>query len=505
MFPASHDHLVSNIDAAGSTDPTDEPNTRLADFDLALPGSQPVFQWATLIPAIRAAIALGCAIQPESRFDRKHYFYHDQPAGYQITQYYRPFARNGVVYLDASDGLPEGEEVEVGIKQVQMEQDTARTQEQDDETTLIDFNRAGHALIEIISLPHLHSPKAAAAYVRKVQALLTSVDALAAGMEMGGLRADVNVSVKRAGSDGTGLSYSGVTNLGTRTEIKNISTIKGVQDAIRAERDRQIAILRAGGTIDPETRGWSLTNPGLTRRLRGKEGEVDYRYMPDPDIPPLHIGLDLIDHLHRSLPPSPDQLTNRLVAEYALSRVDAKDLQMLDNGERLIYFQDVVEKVQLQSGEKALFSGSHPQHGKLIGNWVLHKIGSLLSTHERTWTAELVPVAKLARIISLVVTNKLTDGSATRVLQLIFEGDTRDVDAIVDREGLAFEPLPLEVYEDLATQVIAKYPDIVTDIGKGKHGKLNFLLGEVMKSGPRGRMQASTITEVLSRRLLVNP
>lgn len=494
--------VSTNIAIAGSTDPTDEANTRLADFDLALPGSQPVFQWVNLIPAIRAAVALGCTVQPESHFDRKHYFYHDQPAGYQITQYYRPFARNGLIRLDEDDGLLEGEEIEIGIKQVQMEQDTARTQEQDAETTLIDFNRAGHALIEIISLPHLHSPKAAAAYVRKVQALLESVDALAAGMEMGGMRADVNVSVKRSGSRGVGLSYSGVTDLGTRTEIKNISTIKGVQDAIRAERDRQIEILEAGGLIEPETRGWSLTSPKVTRRLRGKEGEVDYRYMPDPDLPPLYIGADLIEHLTSRLPPPPDQLTDSLMEEYGLSRVDAKDLRILDEGMRLVYYQDVVESLRNQLPDHDQDDAS-TKYGKLVGDWVLHKLGSLLSTHERTWTAAAVPVPKMAQIISLLLSNQLTDNSASRVLRLVFEADDRTVDSIVKEEGLAFKVLPLEEYEGLAMRVIDQHPGIALDIQeKGKHGKIKFLLGEMMKSGPKGRMQASTAEEVLKKRLL---
>jgi aspartyl-tRNA(Asn)/glutamyl-tRNA(Gln) amidotransferase subunit B len=141
----------------------------------------PLFQYATLIPAIRAALSLGCIVQPVSYFDRKHYFYHDQPAGYQITQYYHPFAKDGMVFLDASDGVEEGKEMVIGIKQVQMEQDTARSQEQDAETTLIDFNRAGHPLIEIISQPHLHSPKMAALYVSKVRDLLFAVDAVTTG------------------------------------------------------------------------------------------------------------------------------------------------------------------------------------------------------------------------------------------------------------------------------------------------------------------------------------
>lgn len=487
---------------AASTDPTDEPNTRLADFDLALPGSQPIFQFATLIPAIRAAVALGCSIQPVSYFDRKHYFYHDQPSGYQITQYYHPFAKDGKVSLNAADGLPDGDETMVGIKQVQMEQDTARTQEQDAETKLVDFNRAGHPLIEIISWPHIHSPQAAVAYVKKVQALLFSVDAVTTGMESGGLRADVNVSVKRRGSTGTEQSYGDFTGLGTRTEIKNVSTIKGVEDAIRAERDRQIALLEAGGVVEAETRGWSMTNPGVTRRLRGKEGEVDYRYMPDPDIRPLYIGEDLIQHLTTTLPPSPDELCDKLVSHYGLTAVDAKDLLGLDDGLRLIYFQSVVDSACGQGNTRQ----SKVDVGKIVGNWVLHELGSLLATHERAWKPEIVPADDFGRIIHLLQQNQLTATSARQVLRIVFEGDQRSVDRIVDEEGLLFVPFPKEQYESLVQKVITEHPDVVADIQeKGRHGKINFLLGQMMKQGPRGRMQAAVAEEVLRRHVLPQP
>lgn len=486
---------------AASTDPTDEPNTRLADFDLALPGSQPRFQYATLIPALRAVIALGCSIQPVSYFDRKHYFYHDQPSGYQITQYYHPFAKDGMVFLDSSDGLGESKELIIGIKQVQMEQDTARTQEQDAETNLVDFNRAGHPLLEIISLPQIYSPQIASAYVKKVQSLLFAVDAVTAGMESGGMRADVNVSVKQKNSSGTGQSYGELTGLGTRTEIKNISTIKGVEDAIRAERDRQIALLEAGEAVEAETRGWSMTNPTVTRRLRGKEGEVDYRYMPDPDIRPLYIGTDLIQHFTGTLPPSPEDLCEKLVGQYGLTPVDARDLLDLDNGLRMIYFQNVVGTVQSLASQ----TGSKPNNvdvGKVVGNWVLHELGSLLSTHERAWTPDIVPAPSLGRIVHLLRQDQLTNTSAKQVLRKVFEGDQRPVQRLVEEDRLLFVPLSQEEYDDLASRIIKEYPDVVTDIQeKGKSGKINFLLGMMMRKGEKGRMQPAKAEEALRKHL----
>lgn len=291
----------------------DEPNTNVSVFDLAFPGSQPEFQKATLIPALRAALGLSCNIHRESRFDRKHYYYQDQPTGYQITQYYKPFAIDGRVTLYDHDGIAaeDGQPVDIAIKQVQMEQDTAKSTLQPPSTAFLDFNRVGHPLIEIITHPQIHNVQTASACVRKIQAILQAVNAVTTGMELGGLRADVNVSVSPKGSD----------KLGQRTEIKNLSSFKAVEDAIAAERDRQIAVLEAGGLIAGETRGWTLGSTE-TKKLRGKEGEVDYRYMPDPDIPPLFIGevsdmpnLDALEFAdscvtgprqsHRNIPPGP--------------------------------------------------------------------------------------------------------------------------------------------------------------------------------------------------------
>lgn len=245
------------------------------------------------MPAIRAALALNCRIQSQSKFDRKHYFYADQPSGYQITQYYQPFAKNGSIILHDHDGisLEDGRKVEIGIKQIQLEQDTAKTILQPPDEARLDFNRVSHPLVEIITLPDIHQPRTAAACVKKIQALLQAVNAVSTGMELGGLRADVNVSIRRRDNSKASVyaDQHHQAKLGQRTEIKNLSSIKAVEDAIIAERDRQIFVLESGGMIQGETRGWTLGATD-TVKLRGKEGEVDYRYMPDPDLGPLILG-----------------------------------------------------------------------------------------------------------------------------------------------------------------------------------------------------------------------
>ncbi|RMZ87283.1 hypothetical protein DV736_g5495, partial [Chaetothyriales sp. CBS 134916] len=490
--------------SAAATSASANANTHLAPFDLALPGTQPIFQKATLIPALRAALALNCDIQPRSTFDRKHYFYHDQPAGYQITQYYHPFATNGHVLLDERDGLPAGEGLQVGIKQIQMEQDTARTRDVDDATVYVDFNRAGHPLIEIISLPQIHTPKAAAAYVRKIQGILSSVDALMAGLELGGMRADVNVSVRPTQNteyiSGMGSSYAGITGLGTRTEIKNLSAFNGIESAVRAERDRQISLLESGGTVVGETRGWSVTDPHATRSLRGKEGEVDYRYMPDPDIPPLYIGPDLVQHLYDTLPRSPEQSSDILTAKYGLSMADAGALMALDHGQRLYYFLDSVDSLSQLQG---LHRTPHEQSGKLVANWVLHELGSLLSTEDTIWTPELVPAEQLAHIILLQQRGEITHVSAKQVLKMVFDGDARDISDLVREEGLFFVAMSNEEYVALAERVIEAYPDHVRDIREGgKHGKIKFLLGQMMRQAEKGKIQATIAEEVLRKQLM---
>lgn len=459
----------------------------------------PVFQTAVVLPALRAATALGCTIEHESTFDRKHYFYHDQPAGYQITQYYHPFARNGRVLLTSEDGLEPGETITINIKQVQLEQDTARSQEDDSSTTLIDFNRSGQALIEIISLPELHSPRHAAMYVRKVQSMLYAVDAVTTGMEQGGLRADINVSVRRRGVGAGAHGYSGVTGLGQRTEIKNLSTFKGIEDAIKAERDRQIQVLDGGGVIEGETRGWSMTSPNETRRLRSKEGEVDYRYMPDPDIPPLYIHPSLISWVKEHLPPTPSIFLKMLTSDYGLSSADATTLITLDDGERLIYFQDVVEELMRLSG----FSTVPVDHGKMAGNWVLHELGALLSLDDRPWSNEIVPSKSMAYLIQQLEQDLITGPSAKQVLKLLYNGDKRSIAHIIREEDLSFSEMSAEDYQAIASEIVQKFPQHVKDIAeKGKIGKLQFLMGQMMRHPRKGDMRAPEAEKALRRLIL---
>lgn len=482
----------------------DVPNTHVALFDVAMPGSQPIFQKETLIPAIRAALALNCRVQKRSKFDRKHYFHWDQPAGYQITQYYEPFAKDGHITLYAHDGIAkeDGEEITIGIKQVQMEQDTAKTISQPGDIHLLDFNRVGLPLIEIITLPQIHHPSTAAALVKKVQLLLNSVDACVLGMQSGGLRADVNVSVRRRDEEGQG-EYAGVKGLGQRTEIKNLSSFKAVEDAIIAERDRQIQVIEAGGIIEGETRGWTIGGTG-TRRLRGKEGEVDYRYMPDPDIGPLVIGDDLVQHLQVTLGVLPDAEINELVQTYGLTTKDALSLVSLDNGGRVEYFHRVVLQLASLSGEE-----DFERLGKLAGNWVLHEMGGLVSVATEEENALqinsegdcVIPPTELASLINYLDKNKITGRTAKKILTSLFENGTEEihktVKGMIDEGGLWFTPLSIKEYEELARGVLDM--KVVEEILAGKTGKINFLLGQMIRKDSEGRIDPTEATAILKR------
>ncbi|KAK4955251.1 hypothetical protein LTR10_007446 [Elasticomyces elasticus] len=495
-------------------------NSRVAAFDAALPGTQPQFQIATLLPALRAAIALECEVQRKSGWDRKHYFHWDQPNGYQITQYYQPFAKDGSLTLGAFDGVPAedlngAESITIGIKQIQMEQDTAKTMNVGSSTYHVDLNRAGMPLIEVITLPHIHSPQTAAAVVRKIQAVLKGVDACVTGMELGGLRADVNVSVRQRGTSGIGSSYSGVGGLGQRTEIKNLSSFKAVEDAIVAERDRQVSVLEAGGVIEGETRGWTL-GAMETTRLRGKEGEVDYRYMPDADLPPLVIGSDLVQHLRSTMPMLPDAVEQDLEEWHGLSRKDAKTLNEQDNGDRVEFFERTASFLSAEIGtfkSEVSTSKERRKTGKLVGNWVLHELGGLLATHQRSWDDVRVTADELKDLLVCLHKNEITARAAKQILAELFQRqpapdgpywpsmDTRpSVEQLIDAGNLRLRPLSEDEYEKLAMQIMDANPDIVKAVReKGQKGKVMWFVGQMVRQGEEGTVEPEKAKVVIER------
>ena len=407
------------------------------------------------------------------------------------------------------DGIaPEdGSHVRVDIKQIQLEQDTAKSLDYPPSTQLLDFNRVSHPLIEIITMPQIHTPATAAACVRKIQAVLQSCSAVTTGMELGGLRADVNVSVRRRDESPGTQEYDGMSGLAQRTEIKNLSSFKAVEDAIVAEKNRQIDVLENGGIIEGETRGWSIGSTE-TRRLRGKEGAVDYRYMPDPDIPPLLIGQGLIAGLQAKLPTSPDELVQLLIGpEYGLPVEDAKPLIELDDGVRLEYYHDVVDILNDLQADIHDHGKSHKDLNlnlnRAVGNWVLHELGGLLSKAGLGWDAELVPARSLAELIDLHQRKRITGPTAKEVLAMVFDGDRRPVGQLVQEENLILRPMSREEYVALAQAAIAVKPEMVPQIrDKQQLGKLGFYVGQMMRMAEKGRVEAPKAGQILREIIL---
>ncbi|KAI1398173.1 aspartyl/glutamyl-tRNA amidotransferase subunit B [Hypoxylon fuscum] len=499
-------NTAKKLFSAATTSFNDDPNSHVAYFDLATPGSQPIFQKETLIPALRAALALDCDIQNISRFDRKHYFHWDQPSGYQITQYYEPFARDGRITLQVRDGIAaeDGDGVSVGIKQIQMEQDTAKTLAQPGDVHWIDFNRVGVPLIEIITLPDIHHPATAAALVRKVQILLNATDACVSGMEAGGLRADVNVSVRRSDDPSA--------PLGQRTEIKNLSSFKAVEDAIIAERDRQISVLESGGTIESETRGWSIGSTE-TRRLRGKEGEVDYRYMPDPDLAPVIIGDDLVNHLREGMGELPDAEVDQLIQRFGLTPKDALSLVALDGGKRIEYFWNVIDRLAKRFGPNAN-SPEYLSGYQLAANWILHELGRLTSERSGEAGEDLgftedgechrVPVNHLTDILLYLHQRKVTAKVAKELLWAVFRRRIPDeyptIEAVLDEENLWFDELSEDEYVELACTAAEGQDEIVkqfVDYKQYPQGKLMFLVGRMIRLGAEERIDPKEAERVM--------
>lgn len=379
-----------------------------------------------------------------------------------------------------------------------MEQDTAKTTSHGPSTYHIDLNRAGHPLIEIITLPQIHSPQTAAAVVRKIQAILKSVDSCTTGMELGGLRADVNVSIRERGTSGAS-SYSGVGGLGQRTEIKNLSSFKAVEDAIIAERDRQISVLEAGGVIEGETRGWTL-GATETTRLRRKEGEVDYRYMPDADLPPLLIGDDLVQHLRLTLPELPDETVERVVKSYGLSLKDAKTIVGLDDGDRLEFMEETsaILKEKLDTAGK-----DDHRFGKLAGNWVLHELGGLLEA-STTWPDVTVTPQELADILSNLSQKQITARAAKQLLASLYEFRSTQgrpsVEQLIEEGNLRLRPLSDEEYTVLAQTIMDENPGMVSAVkDKGQKGKAMWFVGQMVRRGEEGTVEPEKARQVVEK------
>ena len=418
------------------------PNTNVCPVCLGYPGSLPVLNRKAVELATRMALALGCEVQSESVFARKNYFYPDLPKGYQISQFDRPLATGGSL---------EG----VRITRIHIEEDAGKLIH-DGDRTLVDLNRAGVPLIEIVSEPDIRSAAAATAYLTRLRQILMYTGACDGNMEEGSLRCDINVSVRRAGEP-----------LGTRCEVKNLNSFRFIARAIEYETERQIALLESGGRIVQETR---LFDPaeGETRPMRSKEEAHDYRYFPDPDLPPLRLREEWVEEIRKSIPELPAERVTRYAREWKVPERDAEVL--VTTRELAEYFETVVR----ESGNP-----------KAAANWV---------RNESLAVATPPDAARLASLIRLIDSGAIGGKAAKEVFELMTTSpDTPDV--IVDRLGLAQVSDPAAIRAE-AEKVIAAHPQQVGQYRSGKVQIFGFLVGQLMKA-MRGKANAETANRVM--------
>ncbi|MGQ0742040.1 MAG: Asp-tRNA(Asn)/Glu-tRNA(Gln) amidotransferase subunit GatB [Alphaproteobacteria bacterium] len=440
------------------------PNTQVSLVDAAMPGMLPVINRYCVEQAVRTGLGLKARINLTSGFDRKNYFYPDLPAGYQISQYKSPIVGEGEVLLD----LPDGETVPVGIERLHLEQDAGKSlHDQHPDYSYVDLNRSGIALMEIVSRPDLRSAEEAAAFLRKLRAILRYLGTCDGNMEEGSMRADVNVSVRKPGAP-----------LGTRCEIKNVNSVRFIMQAIEYEARRQIDILESGGKIDLETRLFDSRNGG-TRSMRSKEEAHDYRYFPDPDLLPLTLEQGWIDEIASLLPELPDEKKARFM-KAGLSAYDASVL--IAERETADYFEAMVK------------AGAEP---KAAANWLNNEYFGRLNKEGLAVANGPVSAEANSAIVQMVTANTISGKIAKEVLDVIWRegGDPREV---VEKRGLK-QLSDTSAIETTVDAVIAANPDKVEAV-KVKPKLAGWFVGEVMRQ-TGGKANPTVVNEILRRKL----
>jgi aspartyl-tRNA(Asn)/glutamyl-tRNA(Gln) amidotransferase subunit B len=436
-----------------------EPNSHVSLVDAAMPGMLPVINGECVAQAVRTGLGLNARVNLHSVFDRKNYFYPDLPQGYQISQYKSPIVGAGEVTVDLPDGA-----VRVGIERLHLEQDAAKLlHDQHHTMSLVDLNRSGVALMEIVSRPDLRSAEEAKAYVSKLRAILRYLGTCDGDMEKGNLRADVNVSVRRPGAP-----------FGTRCEIKNVNSIRFIGQAVDVEARRQIDILEDGGVIEQETR---LYDPGRneTRSMRDKEEAQDYRYFPDPDLLPLELTDAFVDELRRGLPELPDDRKARFASAFGLAAYDAGVL--VAERDSADFFEAVVVRPD-----------GTARDAKTAANWVLNELFGRLNKEGLAITASPVSAEQLGTILDLIADGTISGKLAKELFEIVWAegGDPR---TIVTTRGMT-QVTDMAAIEKLVDEVIAANPAKVAQ-AQAKPAMIGWFVGQVMKaSGGKANPQA---------------
>jgi aspartyl-tRNA(Asn)/glutamyl-tRNA(Gln) amidotransferase subunit B len=454
----------SKLFSASSTEFGGEPNTHVSLVDAAMPGMLPVINEECVRQAIRTGLALNATINERSVFDRKNYFYPDLPQGYQISQYKSPIVGEGELEIDSENGTT----VKIGIERIHLEQDAGKLiHDRFPDLSLVDLNRSGVALMEIVSKPDIRSAEDAMNYITKLRSILRYIGSCDGDMEKGSLRADVNVSVRRPGEP-----------LGTRCELKNLNSINFIGFAIDAEANRQIGVIEGGGTIEQETR---LFDPDKheTRSMRSKEEAHDYRYFPDPDLLPLVVTRAEIERLRADLPELAHQKRARFMADFSLPLYDA---ELLSRDRSLAdYFEAV----------------ANGRDKKLSANWVLNELSARLNKEGRDITGSPVNAEQLAAIIDLIGEGTISGKIAKDLFEIVWQegGDPR---ALVESRGMK-QVTDLSAIEKVVDDILAANPDKAAQV-KDKPQSLGWFVGQVMKASG-GKANPQSVNDLLKSKL----
>jgi aspartyl-tRNA(Asn)/glutamyl-tRNA(Gln) amidotransferase subunit B len=455
--------------SGASTEFGGEPNSHVSLVDAAMPGMLPVINAECIAQAVRSGLGLSARINLRSVFDRKNYFYPDLPQGYQISQYRSPVVGEGEIMVD----MPDGETARVGIERLHLEQDAGKSlHDQQPSLSYVDLNRAGVALMEIVSKPDIRSSEEAKAYVSKLRSILRYLGTCDGDMEKGSLRADVNVSVRRPGD-----------RLGTRCEIKNVNSIRFIGQAIEHEARRQIDVIEDGGTVEQETR---LFDPGkgVTRSMRSKEEAHDYRYFPDPDLLPLVLTQDYVDALKRELPELPDVKKARFMRDFGLTPYDA--CVLVAERASADYFEAVVAKPD----------GSI-RDAKTAANWVINELFGRLNREGLEIDASPVSAAQLGTILDLIAQETISGKIAKDLFEIVW-AEGGDPQALVEARGMK-QVTDLGAIEALVADIVARNPDKVAD-AKTNPKAIGWFVGQVMKASG-GKANPQAVNDMLKRKL----
>ena len=462
-----HAQIASNakLFSSSSTKFGSNPNSQVSFVDAAMPGMLPVINKYCVEQAVKTGLGLKATINNFSKFDRKNYFYADLPQGYQISQFKFPIVGEGEIVLD----MPYGTKI-AGIERLHLEQDAGKSlHDQDPSSSFVDLNRSGIALMEIVGKPDLRSPDEVAQYVKKLRSIMRYLNTCDGNMDEGSLRADVNVSVRKVGSS----------DLGTRCEIKNVNSIKFMQQAIEYEAKRQIEIIEEGGTIDQQTRLFD-TKKIETRSMRSKEDAHDYRYFPDPDLLPLVLEQSFVDKIKNSLPELPDEKKIRLMNDFDLSSYDASIV--VSDQDISQYYEEVAKDSDY----------------KLAANWMIVELFGVLNKEGKEIKDSPVSAKNLSKLINLIKNNTISGKIAKTVFEEMVKNN-EDPEKIVNEKGMKQQSDPEELKKIIDT-ILKNNQDKVEQYKAGKDKLFGFFVGEAMKN-TQGKGNPKLINDILKEQL----